>query len=130
MSRRITGWKLDRAQRVELIARFPPEWSSVIADHVTLDAEAQEDTPLPAEVEASIVGSTSDGAGLQAMVVAIDGTTGRPGGGTYHITWSLDPERGRQASESNTVLAKRGWRRFDEPVPIQLIPAEWRSDDG
>ena len=128
-NRRITGWKLDRTQRAELLARFPPEWPDVIADHVTLDAEARDDTPLPGEVEARIVGSVSDVAGLQVMVVAIGGTTDRPGGGTYHITWSLDAERGRRAVESNALIAERGWRNI-EPAAVRLIPADWRSDGG
>ena len=121
----VTGWKLDRAERATLLERFPPEWPDVIADHVTLDADARKDTPLPGESRAEIVGSVSDGAGLQAMVVAIDGSTDRPDGSTYHITWSLDRSRGRKPVQSNTVIAERGWNRLDEPVPIHISPARW-----
>jgi hypothetical protein len=121
----VTGWKLDRADRAKLLERFVPEWPDVIADHVTLDASARRDAPLPPESRAEIVGSVSDGAGLQALVVAIDGSTDRPDGSTYHITWSLDRSRGRKAVQSNDLIAKRGFDRFDKPVSIRITPARW-----
>ena len=47
----------------------------------------------------------------------IDGTTDRPDGSTYHITWSLGP--GRQARESNDVLRERGWEAIStHPIPV------------
>jgi hypothetical protein len=61
---------------------------------------------------------------VEARVVAIDGSTGRPDGRTYHMTWSLGP--GRRAKESNDVLRSRGWTRIDRPVPITLIPGRLR----
>jgi hypothetical protein len=57
------------------------------------------------------------------MVVAIDGTTDRPGGGTFHITWSLAD--GRRAVESNDVIRERGWERFEQPLDIRLEPASF-----
>ena len=56
------------------------------------------------------------------MVVEIDGTTDRPDGSTYHITWSLGA--GRAASESNEVIRAHGWRPV-EPVAITLTPARF-----
>jgi hypothetical protein len=58
------------------------------------------------------------------MVVRIGGTTDRPDGSTYHITWSL--EDGRRAKESNDVLAARQWVMFDLPMPVKLKPARFR----
>lgn len=121
----VTGWKLDGMQRAELLELFPPNWPDVIADHVTLDAHANPDTPLPAPAQAEIVGSIDDGNGLQAMVVALDGGTDRPDGSTYHITWSIDRRRGRRPVESNAVIAKLGWRPLDPPVSIRIIPARF-----
>lgn len=121
----VTGWKLDPEERAALLARFPPAWPDVIADHVTLDAQAKRDTPLPRATEATIVGTIDDGEGLQALVVAIDGTTDRPDGSTYHITWSLDRKRGRKPVQSNEVIAKLGWRPLDAPLPIRIIPARF-----
>lgn len=121
----VTGWKVDRADRERLLAKIKPRWPEVVADHVTLDAKASSRTPLPPSVSAVIVGEADDGIGLQAMVVAIDGSTDRPDGSTYHITWSLDRDKGRKAVESNAVIRELGWRSFDEPIPLQLRPARF-----
>jgi hypothetical protein len=119
----VTGWKLDRNQRRELLQQFPARYANVIADHVTLDAEAQADAALPDAAIGEIVGRADDGEGVEAMVVSIAGSTGRPDGGTWHITWSLAD--GRRARESNDVIRARGWAAFDLPMPVQLAPARW-----
>lgn len=73
---------------------------------VTLRARVADGAALPPPCVAAIVGRSDDGRGVEAMVVQIDGSTGRPDGSTYHITWSLQP--GRKAVESNDVIAKAG----------------------
>lgn len=119
----VIGWKLDRRERAALLERFPPHWPDVVADHVTLWANVGPDDPLPQPATGEIVGIADDGAGVEAMAVRVDGTTDRPDGSTYHITWSLG--RGREAIESNDVLAKQGWTSIAEPVPVTLLPARW-----
>jgi len=119
----ILGWKLDPDQRAELLRQFPPRYRNVIADHVTLRSGVARDAPLPEAARAEIVGRADDGAGVEAMVVRLDGATGRPDGSTFHITWSL--AEGRRAKESNDVIAARGWVDFDLPMPILLTPARW-----
>jgi len=116
------GWKLDRDQRAELLQQFPPLYPRVDADHVTF-RRAPADAELPGEAEAEIVGRADDGAGVEAMVVRLNGTTDRPDGSTWHITWSL--AQGRNARESNDVIAARGWTAFDLPMPLLLAPARW-----
>lgn len=117
------GWKIDRAQRKELLQQFPPRYRNVDADHVTLRTRSAEDSALPEEVLGEIVGRVDDGRGLEALVVAIGGTTDRPDGSTYHITWSLEP--GREAQQSNDVLAARDWTVLDLPMPVRLKPQRW-----
>ena len=119
------GWKLDEAQRRELVQQFPPRYRNLVADHVTLQSKVAKDAPLPQEVEGAIVGRADDGRGVEAMVVTIDGTTDRPDGSTYHITWSL--EDGRAAKESNDVIAASGWRPIDPAVPVALRPQRWEA---
>ena len=114
-----TGWALDRSQRRELLERFPARYETAVADHVTLkfgDRTAE----LPTETSGQIVGVADDGRGVQAMVVEIGGTTDRPDGSTYHITWSL--AAGRQAKESNVVIKENGWAPLPEPIPVKLEP--------
>jgi len=120
----VIGWKVDRGDRNALLARFPPRYPDVIADHVTLQTDAGRE-PLPDPVDAIIVGKADDGDGLECMVVTIDGTTGRPDGSTFHITWSLDKAKGRQARQSNDLLRERGWDKLDQPVPVKVEPARF-----
>lgn len=119
----VTGWKVPRDERASLLERFPPRYENVIADHVTLRVGATNSTPLPRVAEAKIVGRTDDGESLEALVIELDGTTDRPDGSTYHITWSLGP--GRKARESNEVLRDRGWEPLAKPMPIDLTPARF-----
>jgi hypothetical protein len=120
----VIGWKLDRSEREQLLRRFPPRYSDVIADHVTLKNNAEK-APLPERVEAEIVGHADDGDSLECMVVTVDGTTDRPDDSTFHITWSLDKSKGREARESNDLLRDKGWKRFDKPVPVLIEPARF-----
>jgi hypothetical protein len=114
-----TGWLLDPAEREALLARFPPRYEMAVAHHVTLRFGDETAKP-PGEVRAQIVGAADDGLGVQALVVAIDGGPTRPDGGIFHITWSL--AAGREARESNAVIAERGWTPLATPFPIRLIP--------
>lgn len=119
----VTGWKLPRDERAHLLERFPPRYSETVADHVTLRVGADASPALPREVEARIVGHADDGDSLECLVVELDGTTDRPDGSTYHITWSLGP--GRKARESNDLLRDGGWSRLPAAVPIILTPARF-----
>ena len=120
----VTGWKLGQADREMLLQRFRPKYENVIADHVTLRTGATPQTPLPRRPESSrVVGRADDGKSLECLVVKLDGTTERPDGSTYHITWSLGP--GRKARESNDVLRDRGWKPIDAAIPIELEPARF-----
>jgi hypothetical protein len=119
----VTGWKLQRDEREALLQQFPPKYADVIADHVTLRTGATPQTPLPRTPEARIVGRADDGDSLECMVVELDGTTDRPDGSTYHITWSLGP--GRKARESNEVLRDQGWKPLVAPVDVTLEPARF-----
>ena len=120
MSGHVTGWKLGRGEREALLRNHPPRYDEAVADHVTLEVGGKD---LPGEVRAKIVGRTDDGKGVEAMVVTIDGTTDRPDGSTYHITWSLGP--GRRAKESNDVLRDHGWVPVAIPISVTLTPARF-----
>ena len=119
----VTGWKLPRGDRERLLQRFPPRYGNVIADHVTLRTGATPETPLPRKPEAEVVGRADDGRSLECLVVELDGSTDRPDGSTYHITWSLGS--GRKARESNDVLRDRGWEPLRAPIKIELEPARF-----
>lgn len=121
----VIGWALDRDQRAELLQQFPPRFADVVADHVTLAAKASRDAELPCETLGDIVGRADDGEGVEALIVSIDGTTDRPDGSTYHVTWSLEKAKGRRAKESNDVIARLGWTPIDLPMSVKLMPRRW-----
>jgi hypothetical protein len=120
----VIGWKLDRELREELLRRFPPRYPDTMADHVTLRTNAANE-PLPGPVEAAIIGRADDDDSLECMVATIDGGIDRPDGSTFHITWSLDKSKGREARESNDLLREGGWTRWPETIPIAVEPARW-----
>ena len=132
MSDPILGWKLDLAGRAELLARFPPVYAETVADHVTFGRKSKAPA-MPEADRATVVvraaddcrpiGLADDGRGVEALVVEINGMTGRWDGGTYHVTWSLGP--GREAKESNEVIASQGWQPVEGRPGAGLIPAEW-----
>lgn len=114
------GWKLTRECLAALLADLPPTYPRVIADHVTLAVQGSE-TPLPVNT-AVIIGRVDDGNGVEAMVVELNGSTARPDGKVWHVTWSL--AEGRSARESNDVIAERGWTAI-ATRPLVLEPAVW-----
>ncbi len=120
MPMRVSGWLLDPEDRARLLTLFPPAYPRVVAHHVTLRADVPPGTRPPDGDSGMVVGLADDGAGVQALVVEIGGTTRRPDGATWHITWSLGP--GRQAVESNAVLRARGWTATARH-PVRLAPA-------
>ena len=42
----VIGWRLDRAERAALLRRFPPRYSNMIADYVTLRSKVAADAAL------------------------------------------------------------------------------------
>ena len=121
MTQLVLGWLLPEEDRKDLLTILPPRYERVVAHHVTLKPGVRKDHPLPPETAGRVVGLADDGQGVQALVVEIGGTTDRPGGSTYHITWSLG--KGRRPVESNDAIRDHGWQRLDPPRPIRLQPA-------
>jgi len=119
----VIGWKLAAAERAALLLRFPPRYGNVVADHVTLRGQVDASAQLPPPLQGLIVGHTDDGAGVEALVVQIEGGTGRPDGSRYHITWSLGP--GRTAVESNDAIRQHRWQPLPSAIPVQLEPARF-----
>lgn len=114
------GWKLTRECRAALLDELLPTYARVIADHVALAVDGTE-VPLPV-ANPVIIGRSDDGKGVEAMVVALDGSTARPDGKVWHVTWSLAD--GRTARESNDVIATGCWTEI-APRALVLEPAAW-----
>jgi hypothetical protein len=111
------GWRLTEQSKSVLTERFPPRFPDVIAHHITLRRGKQF---CPVEVQARVVGYAADDAGVEALVVEIDGCSERADGKTYHITWSIDREAGFKPVSSNELL-KIGYTEV-EPIDIIVVP--------
>jgi hypothetical protein len=118
----ILGWRIDRVDRERLLALVPPRYAETVADHVT-HGRKDAAPPMPPVASARIVGRADDGEGVEALVVTLDGSSDRWDGSTYHITWSLGP--GREAKESNDVIAAHGWQLLSGLPEVGLTPEEW-----
>jgi hypothetical protein len=117
-----SGWLLSDSERSRLLALIPGKYPDVIAHHITLEHGSPKKLILPPDVSAVIVGYADDGVGVEAIIVRIDGTTTRPTGGVYHITWSLDRAAGAKPADSNRVITLNGWVPLVTTVPITVEP--------
>ena len=116
------AFELDEQSRNILLKTFPPKYPEVIGHHITHQFGVPEGTKLPSDVkDVKVIGYADDGTSLEALVVDVNGSTQRPDGGTYHITWSLDREQGRKPVHSNNLIKEQGYERIS-PIQITVIP--------
>lgn len=114
---RYSGWAVtDRDALLENLARqgVTATHPVVRCEHVTLHYGPA--AVLPAEVGHVWVVAVTEDDRVQALVALVAGTTARPDGLTFHITYSLAPDA--QAAESGPMLAMTPWYDI---VPI-LVP--------
>ena len=80
----VTGWKLPRDEREQLLARFAPQYENVVADHVTLRTGATKETRYLLRHQKR-AGSSSIGIGLsmgcqpRSRSTSLDSRALRPG---------------------------------------------------
>lgn len=118
-----SGWTLEPACRARLLALFPPRYGQVLATCVTRSRDTGPGNRPPPDIfHARVVGHADDGDGLEALVVAIEGSTDRPDGGTWAIPWSRDPRR--DEGECDAMLAAQPWRPRDGGL-VRMTRAIW-----
>ncbi len=97
--------------RDALLKKHPPQYSEVIAHHVTHSfgvAKGSQPPQHPKNIE--VIGHVDDGKGVQAAVVKVDGSEYRPDGKRYHVTISIDRSKGRKPAHSNDVIDNIGYK--------------------
>ena len=114
-----------------ILKKFPPKFSDVKADHVTLEYGVPKDSPTPPPATVIVVGYASDDS-LEALAVTVDGELKRPDGKVYHITLSLDRSKGRTPVESAALLAQgfNAVPHFDVQVQPQVKTAAHLYNGG
>ncbi len=111
-------FELATDSRAKLLERFPPKFPEFIGHHITYAVKVPISDPLPEASKFRVIGYAIDEEGLECLVVEVDGTTVRPDGKTFHITWSLDRQAGFKPVDSNTVIAEKGFEKIENPINI------------
>jgi hypothetical protein len=99
------AFEVSAESRSQLAQVFPPKFKEFIGHHITYRFGVNSDLPLPEATSFRVIGYACDPSGLEALVVEIDGTTVRPDGKIFHITWSLDRDAGFKPVNSNNLLS-------------------------
>lgn len=111
------AYTLTENARQMLMAQFDPKFPEFIGHHITIRMGAKSTDPLPFASSIQVVGYACNDAGIEALVVEVDGTTERADGKIYHITWSLDRDAGFKPVKSNDLVAG-GYTRIANPINI------------
>ena len=106
--------------RDKLAERFPPKFPELIGHHVTFRFGVRPDPDISygAHVPVMLIGYSCNDDGLEAFTVSVNGSTHRPDGKIFHLTWSLDRSKGFKPVDSGALV--QGKSHPIDP-PIQLI---------
>ncbi len=122
LNEKYIAFELDKKSRRQLAKTFEPKYPEFIGHHITYKSGVKKDAKLPyPPKKMEVIGYVDDGEGLEALVIAINGSSERPDGNTYHITWSLDREKGKKPVHSNDLIAMKGYTEVT-PVEIKAKP--------
>lgn len=99
-----TGYELTSDSRNMLLSKFPPKNPTVLGHHITEQFGVPSDHPPPSEPSEVLVIGYIEVEGLQGLLVSVDGRVHRPTGGKYHVTWSIDKEKGRKPVDTNKFV--------------------------
>ena len=117
-----TAYVLTEESRNKLKEKFPPKYSKFIGHHITYEFGVDSDADLPSNAEIKVIGYKDSGDGLEVLVVSVDGTSRRKDGNTYHITWSLEPEKYKPVDSNKLLSTGKGRWKLILPIKIEAIP--------
>lgn len=113
-----TGYELTKDSRQTLAKLYPPVNPTWLGHHITEKYGVPADTPPPRQPDVVLVIATLEADGLEGFLVSIDGDTTRPSGGKYHITWSIDKEKGVRPAHTNKIVDNPSWIT---PIKIDVV---------
>ena len=120
-----TGYLLTEESRNRLKALYPPKYSDFVGEHVTEKFGVKKDAPAPAMPQTvRIVGYANDGDKVEGFLVEVNGTSERPSGGLYHLTWSLDRSKGAKPKDTNEVVLRAV---FVKPFDLVVVPKNFHN---
>jgi len=110
------GYELEAGSRQKLMTLFPPKYPDVIGHHITEEFGVKNGEVPEQPGRVLIVGYIDNGENVEGFLVEIDGTTERPSGGKYHITWSIDRSKGAKPVHTNSYTGDA----IDVRHPIEI----------
>jgi len=125
-----TAFNLSDSSKCALLELFPPRYSRVCADHVTLDMGVNNISKLMTKYPNPLVtvyGYVTDGDSIETVLVSLNNDTIRKDGRKFHITLSLDPTKGRKPVDSNKIIESYNFLPIDSfkltggIVPVLII---------
>lgn len=114
-----TAYVLTEQSVNKLKGLFNQDYPDFIGHHITVEFGVLKDHPLPPETDDIVVIGLASENGVQAFVVAIDGSVERSDGSLYHITWSIDKSKGKRPVDSNGIIRKA---KSVQPIKIKAKP--------
>jgi hypothetical protein len=115
-----TAYGLTDKTRKMLQYLFPPKYPEFIGHHITEQFGVPDGTPPPGEpVLVQVVGYIDNDDGVEGLLIEIDGTSDRPSGGKYHVTWSIDRSKGYKPFSTNKYVNEA---KPISPIKIQVEP--------
>ncbi len=116
-----TAYVLTDETRDELAEKYPPKYSKFVGHHVTVDFGVPDGTEPPEDADVMVHGIKDTGDGLEALVVSVNRSQERSDGGTYHITWSLEPDK-YSPKDSNALMNDGKRYTLTLPIPLETVP--------
>jgi len=112
---------LDDASRQQLLAAYPPDFSSVICHHVTIIYNLNEVNleQVKPDLGTVLVTGHISSDGVECFTATVGGKRTRVDGGWYHVTSSVEPPK--KPVDSNTLLASIGGKvshSIDPPIEL------------
>lgn len=111
------AYTLTPADKAALLRRFPPTHPRVIADHISAQSLQHMHLVKDGPATGEVIG-TFDKDGMQALIVRVNGSETTASGAPFHVSWSTD--FGKHSREIGPAIARLGFERLAEPVPLDL----------
>ncbi|RLC97486.1 MAG: hypothetical protein DRI46_12980 [Chloroflexi bacterium] len=111
-----TGYEIEAGSRQKLATLFPPKYPNFMGHHIT-EAFGVKDGSVPEQPQhVLVVAHIDNGEDVEGFVVSIDGSSDRPDGDTYHLTWSLDRSNGAKPVHTNNHIESA--KPLKQPIEI------------
>lgn len=115
-----TAYKLTEKARKTLYLLFPPTYPDFIGHHITERFGVPEGTSAPKVPKlVEVVGYINNGDGIEGFLVEVNGSSDRPSGGKYHITWSINRDKGYKPVNTNDYVDQA---KPIHPIRIDVTP--------